>query len=804
MNPVLKGTTSERCNKTNFKYKMKIMTNTTFIQAGRRIVFPVFAILGLTSTALPSAAAAAPKPPMHIIAGKVVSARPPTLDPTYGLPLPQRQAPAASAPVPHWIWASHTVGDQTVLARGIVTLARTPKSARLAVTADDRFTLFINGLPVDQTQSKEDGWQNAHVLSVGSFLKPGRNIIAIAGVNSGGGAAGILARLDVDGTPRLLSGADWKVLESPNRPAGWNTAAFDDAAWPAATVEDPLGGGPWANNVSNWPDFSRDAWYMAHMTIKPVAMTPVAANQVSGGAANAQATLVDFGQEYAGRLRLTGAAGVPITVTTGESRAECFHAEPGLDNNGPSSLTLAGAKAVTTPYSAFRYALIKFSGPAAPISVVLDHKYYPVAYRGAFSCSDPLLTKIWYTGAYTAHLCMQEDIWDAPKRDRGLWCGDLHVTGETINNAFGDRFLMEKSIRELREIAQSGLPDDALPKDEINGIPGYTAAWYCELADFYRHNGDDAFLRSQHAKIISLLEYQKTDFTDSLFTNPRDKWDYCDWAPDYVQRTPLTRAATNLFIIKGVREAVFLLRSLGDTASADKYTAWADTLTQAARSNLLDPKTQTYSDRVQGNAMAVYSGVATPEQQARIYQTVLKAGTPAWTVPVANDMAGSEVMSPYYGNYVLQAYGKMGQCQAGINLVRRYWGAMLSRGATTWWEEFDPSLPQDMNLVLDKMPYLSLSHGWSSGPTSFLTEYVLGVQPTAGGFKSVVIQPNLGDLKWAAGTVPTPHGAIQVRADKAQKGIVCTLTLPSGVHALVKLPGRTVALDHAGKYVIKS
>ena len=66
----------------------------------------------------------------------------------------------------------------------------------------------------------------------------------------------------------------------------------------------------------------------------------------------------------------------------------------------------------------------------------LDFKYYPVKYRGAFACSDPLLTKIWYTGAYTAHLCMQEQIWDGPKRDRRLWMGDLQISGQTINNVF--------------------------------------------------------------------------------------------------------------------------------------------------------------------------------------------------------------------------------------------------------------------------------------------------------------------------------------------------------------------------------
>ena len=97
------------------------------------------------------------------------------------------------------------------------------------------------------------------------------------------------------------------------------------------------------------------------------------------------------------------------------------HGEPALDNSGPFTLTITDGEPATTPYSAFRYALLTFpSRQAATITkIACDHKYYPVAYKGTFACSDPLLTKIWYTGAYTAHLCMQEEIWDAPKRDRG-------------------------------------------------------------------------------------------------------------------------------------------------------------------------------------------------------------------------------------------------------------------------------------------------------------------------------------------------------------------------------------------------
>jgi hypothetical protein len=634
----------------------------------------------------------------------------------------------------------------------------------------------------------------------------------------------------VNGVPRVVSDGHWKARLSATAPAGWADAAFNDTAWENATDGGVIGTGVWGRSVTNWPGVS--AWYMAHLTRKPVAVKslsgPDAAHgldSLRGGRSAASVVvspaspaspgprriLLDFGRELSGRLEVAGTAGAPVEVHTGESREACLRIlkDPRLlaiDNSGPWSLTLDGSTVQTTPDTAFRYALLTFTGDQAVTltKADCDFKYYPVHYRGSFACSDPLLTKLWYAGAYTAHLCMQEDIWDSPKRDRGLWIGDLHVTGETINTVFLDRFLMEKTIAGGRAAAQGGRPDTQMPTADVNNIPGYTAAWFGCLADFYRHDGDLAFLRSQHENILSLLAYQQTEFdTQNLFSNPKNEWDFCDWAPGYIQHTPQTLAATHLFDVYGVRQAVFLLQALGDTANAKKYGAWADTLTQAARSKLVDSQTQTYGDRVQGNAMAVFSGVATPEQQARIYETVLKAGTPAWKAPVAGDLSGSEVMSPYYGNYVLRADAKMGQVQAGIDLLRRYWGAMSARGLTTGWEEFDPSFPKDMNQVIAKMPYLSLSHGWSTGPTSYLTECVLGVQPTAGGFSRVVIRPELGDLTWVQGTVPTPHGDIRLRAAKAPQGIVCTLTLPSGIHAVIILPDRTVTLDHTGKYVLK-
>ena len=83
---------------------------------------------------------------------------------------------------------------------------------------------------------------------------------------------------------------------------------------------------------------------------------------------------------------------------------------------------------------------------------------------------------------------------------------------------------------------------------------------------------------------------------------------------------------------------------------------------------------------------------------------------------------------------------------------------MLDRGATEFWEVYDYDMPPG------KIPkkLWSLCHGWSSGPGFLLPTYVLGVEPTAPGWKRVRVRPALGDLDHAEGVVPTPMGPITV------------------------------------------
>jgi hypothetical protein len=223
-----------------------------------------------------------------------------------------------------------------------------------------------------------------------------------------------------------------------------------------------------------------------------------------------------------------------------------------------------------------------------------------------------------------------------------------------------------------------------------------------------------------------------------------------------------------------------LLEEIDDTANAAKYRAEADRVKQAAREYLLDRATGTFGSRWETNAMAILSGIATKPQSEAIWSKVLSRPS-------------QFMITPYYNYYVIEAMAESGHRKQALDWLREYWGGMIQEGATTFWEGYDPSWPKKdfhANLLADNMQgyYVSLCHGWSSGPTAWLTEQLLGIQPLGAGFSKMAIRPDLMGLRWAKGSEPTPHGLISIDLQSAGDGLEANLSLPSDIDAQISLP----------------
>ncbi len=646
------------------------------------------------------------------------------------------------------------------------TLRSVPRAATLYVAARNSdqaiVRAYLNGVLVSDLQvDSPSGKMLVTATDVSRVLRAGTNEVALRA----GGTTGIAVKLiprsrEIDGPEIVRSDSSWKA----------NGAV--SALGSIESYENLLGNAD--ANMYLWPGYDGISPYLARVSLPPASVAP--ALDKPPGTRNSE-VLVDFGRETVGRLKLTSRSDVPVRVALqyGESVGEAL-AGPYL---GTQELSLPPRGTVYGPKSAFRYARLAFlSGTRSDLgSIQVEAIYYPVKYLGSFESSDPLLNRIWAIGAYTVHLCMQDTIWDAPKRDRLPWSGDLNVSGQVIDDVFADRFLMKKTLTAF--VHDAGDP----MKSDVNGIPGYSAFWVMNLSDYYLHTGDLSYVRAERGALVRLLVYMRGELgADDTFANTRKAWSYVDWSPDFDGDTPQARAATTFEFYRAFVAGAALLRAADDASDAQTYETLAQSLRGSAQKAWLDPQASAYVSRWQTAAMAIFSGTADATQTQALWNDVLSKPSP-------------QVVTPYYNYYVISAMADADQRSAALKFIRTYWGGMLAEGATSFWEGYDPKWPKaDFHRYLQADDgqgyYTSLSHGWAAGPTAWMMQQILGITPIEPGFSNVAIRPDLAGLAWVRGSEPTPHGDITMACRAGASGLSAEITLPAGVRADVSMPVR--------------
>jgi hypothetical protein len=93
-----------------------------------------------------------------------------------------------------------------------------------------------------------------------------------------------------------------------------------------------------------------------------------------------------------------------------------------------------------------------------------------------------------------------------------------------------------------------------------------------------------------------------------------------------------------------------------------------------------------------------------------------------------------------------------------------------------------------------------LSHSWQCTPTYQLSARVLGVAPLSPGFKQILIRPQVCDLEWAKGSVPTPLGDVKVEWSRSSGRFAIDVAVPKGASATVVLPDGTSKQVKSGRH----
>ncbi|MGA2256398.1 MAG: family 78 glycoside hydrolase catalytic domain, partial [Thermoguttaceae bacterium] len=168
--------------------------------------------------------------------------------------LPSDETAAVSLSGAKWIWCPEPgvdltktapAGDRCFRCRVTVPAGEKPKLARLILTVDDQFTLFVNGEQVGQFAENE-GWKRPQRYDLLPLLHSGENVVAVTGKNIES-LAGVCAKIVIQYPGKrpqvIVSDRHWRT--SSRAVDGWNTASFNDSSWHDSFEIADFGQGVW-------------------------------------------------------------------------------------------------------------------------------------------------------------------------------------------------------------------------------------------------------------------------------------------------------------------------------------------------------------------------------------------------------------------------------------------------------------------------------------------------------------------------------------------------------------------------------
>ena len=503
--------------------------------------------------------------------------------------------------------------------------------------------------------------------------------------------------------------------------------------------------------------------------------------------------LLDLGRTILGRItaQVSGPAGAVLDIgwderlLAGTQRALPYPGSLYLPWNQVDSYILDGnSRQITTlDARAGRYVLLVAwgDGPVHLQQLRVYEEHYPLTQRGVFSSTNPLLNQVWQTGVDTLYPNMNDAYTDTPWRERGQWWGDAIIEEEVNRVAFGDELLFRRGLLFMADAFGDGVAPGIAPNNNGINMLDYGMLWVQGLSEYTQLTGDTALLEETYPVLVDFIALLATyrNPETGLIDLPRLNW----WLTAYIDSAGFSSrygqsTAVNALYYSTLEQASAIAYRLDDPVRAQAWEQAAEAVKAQVNALLYLPEQHRYLTNI-------YQGLA--------YTSTLHAQ--AWAlsygiVPISDTqqvvdsmlaMLSPDPAQPNIGVYgmrwVLDALGKAGRVPEALEIIESYYGRMLSLGATTWWEGFNGYRNYGG----------SLSHGWGSSPTWFLTSYLVGAQRT--GANTWRLQPALAGVAQVSSRLPLQDGELSVEWQTAAcKSSQVTIVAPPGSQGEVTLP----------------
>ena len=406
---------------------------------------------------------------------------------------------------------------------------------------------------------------------------------------------------------------------------------------------------------------------------------------------------------------------------------------------------------------------------------------YPFVSRGTFNSNDMLLNKIWDNCLETIKACTTDIFTDCPWRERAFWVNDLMVQNIISLQAFGVSELHRRAFRlTFSDVRENGLIPGVCPcpmaKDNIILVPTNLFI-VLMLKDYLLYSGDNELVDELLPEIKKIFDIFATWEDKNGLVHTDKYWNFFDWSFDFNQ-VPMYDKKTSLLnylYIMALKCFLELAKNRKDIDlesiqkrfehtsknmekifykdSENLLADWTDGINKSEHSSQL------------AHAFALLSGEIGPHTQ--------KAFEAALT---NNDILQPELYLQYF---IFAALKQCGNYSEILRRIRKYWGEIVQTGYPTI---FEAGIHQFGKTAFGGDG--SMCHAFATAPVDFMQTVILGITPIEPSFKTFAVNPQLLDLEFAEGKIPTPNGNIHVRITKKDTTNKIFLDIPQGTQAV--------------------
>ncbi len=420
-------------------------------------------------------------------------------------------------------------------------------------------------------------------------------------------------------------------------------------------------------------------------------------------------------------------------------------------------------------WRAGRYLQISIVTESEPLtieSIAFDETGYPFDVTCTMESSDARLADVARVAIRTIQTGSHETYMDCPFYEQLMYVGDTRIEALMTYIMTPDSRLPRKAL-ELFDQSRSvkGLTASRYPSRHGQTIPPFSLFWIGMAHDYALWRDEGAFVKSLMPGVRSVIDaYFGFINADGLVQEPQG-WNFMDWVPAWPGGVPPNgskgvSSVLNWQFVYALKLAVDLERWFGDAHYADRYAEAIAALVPRLMEAFYDPLRCLFADdkdhahwSEHAQCLALLSGELPPQVAQQVGEELCCA-------------PNLERSTIYFTHYLFETYRQLRRIDLVFDRLALWFG-LEAIGLKTTIEQPEPSR--------------SDNHGWGAHPLFHYYTTLLGIRPTAPGFSEVTIDPQIGPLAFAAGSIPHPLGQIEMRVSREGDGYRGTIVLPDGL-----------------------